>query len=253
MSGDRDIERLIKESVDAIKTAERTPHVSKKPSSEPIQQSTATTAETKKCGKCAMMIQKEAKICPYCRKPQGFSIGVLLIAGFFILLVIGMCSISPDTKNNTLKSTPSIKTSITAKNNDPFTQKFKVVAQHTTALSILVPGNTTDEQVKALIYRFRAARVVNTLSKTIPATTKGGVLGDYGIVWIFIFSETDWATQDKLQRFINSSAKNSSDREFDVEYVNHIKGEYYYTPTREHGTLGYDDGTVRSQQYHKLF
>lgn len=141
-------------------------------------------------------------------------------------------------------------TSAFASSNIP---KFEVIAQDKTALSILVPQNTTVEQLKALIYKFRAARKSNSLSKIIPATTRGGQLGDYAIVWIFVFSERDWASGDKLQRFIRSSLKSATDKQFDKEYVKHIKAEYYYSPLEEYGNLGYDDGIVRSPNYRKLF
>jgi len=51
---------------------------------------------------------------------------------------------------------------------------FKVVGKDLTSLSILVPSNTTKEQLKNLIYKFRDARKGNYLSKMIPPTTKGG-------------------------------------------------------------------------------
>ncbi len=46
----------------------------------------------KKCKSCAMMIPKEAKICPHCRKRQGLTI--LKVFGYFlvILFFIGILS-----------------------------------------------------------------------------------------------------------------------------------------------------------------
>lgn len=131
--------------------------------------------------------------------------------------------------------------------------KFQVVAQDKTALTILVPKNTTAEQLKTLISEFRTARKNNTLSKMIPATTRGGQLGDYAIVWIFVFSESEWATADKLQKFIKSSLKSATDKQFDKEYVRHIKAEYFYSTSEEYGNFGYDDGMVRSPNYKKIF
>ncbi|MDP2168041.1 MAG: hypothetical protein Q8J64_06900 [Thermodesulfovibrionales bacterium] len=131
--------------------------------------------------------------------------------------------------------------------------KFQVVAQDKTVLAILVPKNTPAEQLKTLISEFRTARKNNTLSKMIPATTRGGQLGDYAIVWIFVFSKADWATADKLQKFINSSLKSAVDKQFGKEYVRHIQAEYFYSPLEEYGNLGYDDGIVRSPNYKKLF
>lgn len=131
--------------------------------------------------------------------------------------------------------------------------KFQVVSQDKTALAILVPKNTTAEQLKTLVSEFRSARKNNSLSKMIPATTRGGQLGDYAIVWIFVFSESEWATADKLQRFIKSSLKSATDKEFDKEYVKHIRAEYFFSSSEEYGNLGYDDGMVRSPNYKKIF
>ena len=52
----------------------------------------------KKCKHCAMMIPQEASICPHCRKKQGTSTGVKILAVIFILIVIGMCSSLLSTK-----------------------------------------------------------------------------------------------------------------------------------------------------------
>jgi hypothetical protein len=130
---------------------------------------------------------------------------------------------------------------------------FEVVGRDKTVLSIIVPQNTPPAQLKALILQFRNARKSNSLSTMIPATTPGGGLGDYGIVWVFVLTERDWATTERLQRFINSSAKSLADREYDKKYVKHLKAEYYYSGLEEYGSLGYDDGVVRSPAYKKLF
>ncbi|MBN1473498.1 MAG: hypothetical protein JW914_02680 [Syntrophaceae bacterium] len=66
----------------------------------------------KKCKHCAMMIPKEAKICPHCRKKQGTSIITLFLSAIFILFVIGMCSSFMNT--TTTRSPQSV-----SKNNDP--------------------------------------------------------------------------------------------------------------------------------------
>jgi hypothetical protein len=133
--------------------------------------------------------------------------------------------------------------------------EFKVVAQDKINLNILVPKSTTKEQLKSLIFAFRQARESNSLAKMIPPTTRGGELGDYAGVWILVFSEPDWASGDKLQRFIKSSVYSKKDTKFDKEYVKHIKAEYWYSSPshEEYGNFGYDDGMVRSANYKKLF
>jgi len=54
--------------------------------------------EEKKCKYCTVTIPEEAKICPNCKKPQGTSTGVKILAAIFILMGIGMCQNLTSTK-----------------------------------------------------------------------------------------------------------------------------------------------------------
>lgn len=47
---------------------------------------TQTYVSEKKCSSCAMMIPKEASICPYCRTKQGFTLGNAIAILVFILI-----------------------------------------------------------------------------------------------------------------------------------------------------------------------
>lgn len=62
----------------------------------------------KKCKYCAMMIPKEASICPHCRKQQGTSTGVKILTVIFILMGIGMCQSLTSNKGGTGGSAPSV-------------------------------------------------------------------------------------------------------------------------------------------------
>jgi len=164
---------------------------------------------------------------------------VLLIAGSVVIVILGIVI-------SFIYRAPVLQ--------KPNTHPFKLAGQYNTTLSILVSSDTTEERLSALIYSFKTARENNTLSKLIPPTTKGGALGDHAIVWIFIFSEPEWANRDKLQRFIDASPKNPSDREFNKEYVPHIKGEYYFAASgSEYGNLGCRDEKYISPSYRVLF
>lgn len=66
----------------------------------------------KKCRHCAMMIPEDAKICPYCRKSQGTSTGVKILAGIFILIGLGMCQSITSIKE-TSRPVSSINNSVT--------------------------------------------------------------------------------------------------------------------------------------------
>lgn len=59
----------------------------------------------KKCKYCAMMIPKEAKICPYCRKkmPISRAVGLIIIVVFSFIIILSMSS-----QPHTTPSTPPI-------------------------------------------------------------------------------------------------------------------------------------------------
>lgn len=132
---------------------------------------------------------------------------------------------------------------------------FKIIGKYQTSLTLLVPAKTTDAELKKLIFKFREARVSNELSRLIPPTTPKGSKGSYAVVDIYVFSEEIWASSEKLGKFIRTSMKSKSDREFSREYANHIRAYYFYSipASEETGSIGYDDGMDRSKKYKKLF
>jgi len=133
---------------------------------------------------------------------------------------------------------------------------FKVIGKVKPAIAILVPTNTTEDQLKLLINEFRKARAENTLARTIPPTTPGGSKGDYFSVWIYVFTEKSWASTDKLKKFINANMFSKADIKYSREYAQHIRAEYYFLQGEsEYGTIGYqdEDGSYRSKNYKKLF
>jgi len=62
--------------------AEKTPEHRRSSPEEP-------QSPRKKCHKCAMMIPKEARICPHCRKPQGWTLPAKIVA---VILGFGFLS-----------------------------------------------------------------------------------------------------------------------------------------------------------------
>lgn len=176
-----------------------------------------------------------------------FLIGAVIVAGFlyFIIPILSL----PDykvSKNGIGGVLPS------AQQNNSL-PPFNIMGRDIASVSILVSENTTEKEFENLVYGFQAARKLNTLSKLIPATTPGGSRGDYGIVWIFIFSERAWADIADLKRFINANIKQIDNKIFYADYVDHIKAVYYYTWSFEEGSIGYSDETNRSKYYKKLF
>ncbi len=50
----------------------------------------------KKCRYCAMTIPKEAKVCPHCRKRQGWTLPTKIFMGFLILVALSIFFGKPD-------------------------------------------------------------------------------------------------------------------------------------------------------------
>lgn len=134
---------------------------------------------------------------------------------------------------------------------------FKIAGRDGTSLSILVPPDTTREQIKQLICEFRRARRANTISKMIPPTTPGEEYGDYAVMIIFIFSEPRWASAAKLRDYWNpgvSYSRAKTARKTHKEYEKHIRGEYYYSiGSEEYGSVGYSDRVFHTKDYKRLF
>ncbi len=63
-------------------------------------------SEEKKCRHCAMMIPKEAKVCPHCRKKQGINKLVIIIP-LFLLAIWWMMPASFDSYRERAKNNPT--------------------------------------------------------------------------------------------------------------------------------------------------
>jgi hypothetical protein len=235
------------ERVQAIKEKAEAQNKAQEPSiladTPPLNEKPKPPTE-KKCPHCAMIIPKEAKICPYCRKQLATSDAAKAVLGIIIaLILLGWIGSSLNKVIPSGNLNPKIAS-----------HKFRVGGTFLPALGIIVPRGTTKEQLKAMLLEIKEARQLDSFYKYIPATTPKGAYGPYAIVWLFFFEEPLWAGGDKLKQFIKSGNKNPADRAFNEEYVQYIKAEYYYgRNTSEYGTLGYDDGTVHNDEYEKLF
>jgi hypothetical protein len=62
----------------------------------------------KKCKYCAMMIPKDAKICPHCRKTLGWTLPAKIFAGFFLLIVINAAMNSGNNSSTSTTLSPSL-------------------------------------------------------------------------------------------------------------------------------------------------
>ena len=133
------------------------------------------------------------------------------------------------------------------------TPSFKVAWKQGIITGLLVPSNTTKEQLKDLIYKFRQAKKEKTLSTLIPPVNLE--LSDkYTTFIIFIFSDPDWASSGEYKKYESASIKTVEGRAIFKAYINHIMAFYQYDiDGKEYGALGFDIGDDRSAHYEKLF
>lgn len=78
---------------------------------------------------------------------------------------------------------------------------MKVTAhvQDMNALSLLVPQQTTDSQVVALLNHLKRSRRDGSLASQIPATTPGNDLGKFAVADIYIFSDPKYAVPEAIE------------------------------------------------------
>lgn len=143
------------------------------------------------------------------------------------------------------------------------TSRTVAVLPEYNAVAVLVPPDTTDEQVAQLLQRFKKARLDETLPQYIPPTSKGDKLGPHAIADIYVFSETDWATADSL--LILARGPHSppdpwkKDGRTFAETIGRIRGHYvinlHEAEHRDRASIGYADeeGQIHGSNYKELF
>ena len=125
-----------------------------------------------------------------------------------------------------------------------------------TFYSVLVPADTTEEQLVNIIYEIRKAREGNYLNTYFPPTTPNGKMGKYAVIGIFIFSDPDMAYSSSLKKYMEGSNNNPSDVEFAQQYAEKVLAYYYYSIVLdvEFGCLGLRDTNVKpTTTFKKLF
>ncbi len=131
------------------------------------------------------------------------------------------------------------------------------------AVAVLVPPDTTDEQVAQLLQRFKKARQDETLPQYIPPTSKGDKLGSHAIADIYVFSEAEWATADSLLALARGPHSPPDPRKKDgrtfAETIGRVRGHYvinlHEAEHRDRASIGYadEDGQFHGPNYKELF
>ena len=139
---------------------------------------------------------------------NGKRIGIhpaIVIFGIIFGLWIFIQAIIPKSKNiqppqgHETQSAQTAKILSEAKSTSVPTFKVTAIVRNMNALSLLVPEQTTDSQVVALINYLRNARFEGTLSSALPPTTPRNDLDEFAIADIYIFSEKKYAVEQAIQ------------------------------------------------------
>lgn len=149
-----------------------------------------------------------------------------------------------------------------ARTTDVPTFKMTAAVPTMNAISVLVPEQTTDSQVAALVAYLRDARTDGTLSSILPPTTPNNHLGQFSIANIFIFSDRHYAVEESIQ-ILSIGAHAPGDiygKEIPYEVaMEQVRGHYMVNlnnkTKQEQGTLGYGEEAtgLYSRRYLPIF
>jgi hypothetical protein len=140
------------------------------------------------------------------------------------------------------------------------TSRTVAVLPEYNSAAVLVPPDTTKEQIAYLLEQFKRARINETLVHYVPATSKGDKLGPHAVADIYVFSEKEWATADALRKL--AKGPHNEDGKQDLSFkdlVAHVRGHYvinlHEAEHRDRGSLGYADerGSTYGTHYEELF
>ncbi len=141
--------------------------------------------------------------------------------GLILITIIGMILTAPD------RSIPP----------------YSVMAQMGETVTVSVPPNTTDVQIEALLFRFRAALESDRdgfRRLKIKPTTPNDPGGHYQRVTIYVLDNPGLAEESVLRDYL------AGDPAARGAFKRSVRGSYRLTPGIEIGVLGYADEDVKA-------
>ena len=186
--------------------------------------------------------------------------GVIIGLWLFITLIVPKSKLDKEQPGNPSGSAGTTTLSTVSTELVP-TFKTSTVIPEMNAISILVPPDTTDSQIMALINYLRKARLNGTLSTILPATTEHQELGDFAIADFYIFSEPEYAIADAaraLSRGAHAPGEFYPSTITFEDAMKHVRGHYainlHNRTTPETASLGFGEPTtgVYSKHYQPL-
>jgi len=126
---------------------------------------------------------------------------------------------------------------------------------------VMVPPQATDSQVVGLLNRLRQARLNNTLSTLVPATTSGHKLGDHAVAEIYVFSDARYGTQAAVSVLARGAHAPGDLYPQAIPFetaMEQVRGHYRIdlndTGKPDQGSLGFaDESGVHSKHYQRVF
>lgn len=186
--------------------------------------------------------------------------GVIIGLWLFITLIIPKSKDHKQQPGVPSQSIESLRSSTASSELVP-TFKINATIPEMNAISLLVPAETTDSQIVALLDHLRTARAKGTLSDIAPPTTLNDELGDFAIADFYIFSEPEYAVPDAaraLSRGAHAPGEFYPSTIPFEEAMEHVRGHYainlHNRTTPETASLGFGETTtgVYSKQYQPL-
>ncbi len=143
----------------------------------------------------------------------------------------------------------------------PVMYKVQTTLTEFNAVSIVVPSQVTTSQVVGLLKQLQQARLNQTLSGIIPATSPGHKLGDLAVADLYIFSDPKYATAEvvgTLARGAHAPGNLYPQAIPFEEAMEQVRGHYRIdlndTSNPDTGSIGFaDDSGVHSRQYRRIF
>ncbi|MBS0151778.1 MAG: hypothetical protein JSR31_12630 [Nitrospira sp.] len=183
-------------------------------------------------------------------------LGILLGLWLFVALIV------PSSKNKQAAGTegPTVS-AIEDPEAAPVMFKVQTTIVDMNTISLVVPQQTTDSQIVALLKRLKEARLEGSLGTQLPATTPGHKLGDHAIADIYIFSDKQLAEPDTIRTLARGAHApgtlypNAIPFEVAMEQVRgYYRIDLNDTASPDKGSLGFaDESGVHSKQYRRVF
>ena len=142
--------------------------------------------------------------------------------------------------------------------------RFTVAAyvEERKAFGLVVPAQTTDSQIVALLHHVRELQKNQSLSSHLPATTPGHALGDFAVADIYIFSDSKYAVAEAIHVLSVGARAPGDFYQNTMPYeqaMEHVRGHYTVTLTDkrhpERASLGFGEAAtgLYSKRYLPLF